>query len=133
MEVNSARPAATEVVSTTAAAAEQAGRFNERKSREAQSDVKNDAVFFSPVVKIDKETHSTVIQYRDSNTGEVTRQYPDKAIIGAYEQAQETAPPAKEVAVETKDAPVVASEEKPVEVKKAPEPEVKEPVVDEKA
>jgi hypothetical protein len=93
MEINSAKPAANEVASVTAAASEQVARFNDQKAIEAQSDVKSEAVFFSPVIKIDKDTQTTVIQYRDPTTGAVTKEYPDKAKLDAYQHAQETAKP----------------------------------------
>jgi hypothetical protein len=142
MEINSAKPAANEVASISAASSEQASRFNERKSIEAQSDVKNEAVFFSPVIKIDKETHTTVIQYRDSTTGAVTREYPDKAKISAYEQAQSSAKPDKS---EDQNIPVISDSglklQKSEDVKvpdqvvsqKVPDKKEAAPVVDEKA
>jgi hypothetical protein len=92
MEINSARPAVVEVASSAAASTEQVDRFNQRKVIEAQSDdVKSEAIYFSPVIRIDKDTQSTVIQYRDPNTGQVLQQYPHKSRVSAYEHAQDTA------------------------------------------
>ena len=125
MEINNARPATAELASLTAASV-QNDRFKERKSIEAQSDVKSDAVYFSPVIRIDKDTQAAVIQYRDEETGEVQNEYPQPDKVQAYEQANETAPPE-----------VREREEVPADVKvvkqEAPPKEVKEPAVDEQA
>ena len=42
------------------------------------------ATYFSPVVKIDVDTQKAVLQYRDSQTGDVERQYPSKERLKAY-------------------------------------------------
>lgn len=121
MEINNARPATAELASLTAAAV-QNDRFKDRKKIEAQSDVRNDAVYFSPVIKIDKETQAAVIQYRDEETGEVKNEYPQQEKVRAYEQAAKEAPKA-----EVKEAEVKVVREE------APKPEVKESAVDEEA
>lgn len=126
MEINSARPATVEVASLSASDA-QATRFKERKQREAQSDVRNEAVYFSPVVRIDRETQSAVIQYRDQETGEVLNQYPNKGkASGAYQQAQDSAP-SEEREIKVVRAPA------PEQTAKVEEPKAKEIKVDEKA
>lgn len=120
MEINNARPATAELATMTAASV-QSDRFKDRKLREAQADARGDAVYFSPVIKIDKETQSAVIQYRDQETGEVENEYPHKEKLNAYKHAEEAAKP-EEPRVEVK---VVAKE--------APPQKVEEPVVDEQA
>lgn len=91
MEINSSlRPVANDSAAV-ANASLQNERFKERRQREAQSDVKNEAVFFSPVIRIDKETQSAVIQYRDTTTGEVKNEYPNKKAASNYERADGTA------------------------------------------
>ncbi|MDB5477866.1 MAG: hypothetical protein JWM96_361 [Alphaproteobacteria bacterium] len=116
MELNSARPA-LEPANTAAATAMSATKFKERRVREAQSDVKNEAVYFSPVIRIDKDTQAAVIQYRDSQTGEVKNQYPNKTAT-AYQRAEETSPP--------EQAPPAKAAEEVEEPEKAPEPAVDE-------
>jgi len=127
MEINNTRPATAELASLTAASV-QNDRFKDRKAIEAQSDVRSDAVYFSPVIKIDKDTQAAVIQYRDEETGEVQNEYPQREKVQRYEQAQEKAPP--EVRAEPR------AEVKVVEKQAPPPPEakeVKEPAVDEQA
>lgn len=93
MELNiNARPATNETASI-AASSVQSTQFKERRLREAQSDVRNEAVYFSPVIRIDKDTQAMVIQYRDDQTGEVKNQYPNKGNVKAYQQADDTTPP----------------------------------------
>lgn len=127
MEINNARPATAELASLTAASV-QNDRFKDRKKIEAQSDVKNEAVYFSPVIRIDKETQAAVIQYRDQETGEVKNEYPQPDRVQAYEQVKAAAPP------EVKEAKPAetASTSAPPEKAEAPK-EVKEPAVDERA
>jgi hypothetical protein len=99
MEVNTSRPG-TEAASLTASALQNV-RFKERRLREAESDVRNDAVYFSPVVRIDSETNTAILQYRNSETGEVLNQYPNKRQLDSYEHAKVLEQPEKaEVKVE---------------------------------
>lgn len=89
METTPTRP--TPELNHLIASALQGVRFKERRQREAQSDVQNQVVYFSPVIRIDPETQNVVIQYRDSETGTVTEEYPnipDK--MTAYLQAAST-------------------------------------------
>lgn len=44
--------------------------------------------YFSPVLKIDPQTQSVVIQYRNSETGVVTNQYPSEKELKAYASKQ---------------------------------------------
>jgi hypothetical protein len=123
MEINSTRPATIEIASVSAAEA-QATRFKERKLREAQSDVRNDAVYFSPVIRINPETQAAVIQYRDEETGEVESEYPHKVKADAYQHAQDTANSQREIKV-------LREERQPV-VDEQPEAREVPPSVDEK-
>lgn len=86
MDMNPTRPA-PELASLTASAL-QTTRFKERRTREVHSDVRNEAVFYSPVIKIDSETQNVVLQYRDSETGKIEREYPKEVQVGAYETTQ---------------------------------------------
>lgn len=65
--------------------------------------VKSDETFFSPVIKIDRENQTAILQFRDTETGEVTKEYPSDS-VRAYEPVE------REETVEIK-----ATEEKPVE------------------
>lgn len=112
MEITPTRPA-TELASITAATLQNA-RFKERRAREAESDVKNTVVYYSPVIRIDAETASAVIQFRDEKTGEIQREYPNiPQGLEAYKSAQGTAEAeVPEVAAFKKEG-----EEAPVEIK----------------
>lgn len=109
MEITPTRPA-TELASLTASAL-QTTRFKERRAREAESDVRNQVVYFSPVIKINPETQTAVIQFRDGETGEVKNEYPQKS-ADAYEAAQKTAPKSveKDVDVTSEDVTVTQGE-----------------------
>ena len=45
--------------------------------------------FVSPAISIDKQSNRAVIQIRDSDTGDVVRQFPTEGQLKAYRQAQE--------------------------------------------
>lgn len=106
MEINPTRP--TPELNHLVASALQSSRFKERRQREAGSDVQNQVVYFSPVIRIDSETQSVVIQYRDSETGQVTNEYPNiPEKMTAYLNASQTAEQEPSVIpIETGDAPV---------------------------
>jgi hypothetical protein len=86
MEVTSVKPG-SELASLTASALQNT-RFKERKLREASSDVQNDVVYFSPVIRIDKDTNVAILQYRDSTTGKVENEYPSKRQIESYQHTE---------------------------------------------
>lgn len=89
MEVTSNKP--TPELNSLIASALQGSRFKERRQREAQSDVQNQVVYFSPVMRIDPETQTVVIQYRDSETGDIKNEYPNiSEKMTAYMQASAT-------------------------------------------
>lgn len=90
MEVTPTRP--TPELNHLVAAALQGSRFKERRQREADSDVQNQVVYFSPVIRIDPETQNVVIQYRDSETGDILNQYPNlPEKVSAYLHTAQTA------------------------------------------
>ncbi len=43
--------------------------------------------YFSPVTRIDVETQTAVLQYRNAETGQLIRQYPSEKQIQAYQRA----------------------------------------------
>ena len=45
--------------------------------------------YVSPYISLDKGSNRAVLQIRDSDTGDVLRQYPTKTQIKAYQNAQE--------------------------------------------
>jgi hypothetical protein len=49
------------------------------------------SIYLSPVVRIDNDTQTAVLQYRDPNTGKVLRQFPPKAGSDAYAQQEKRA------------------------------------------
>ncbi len=42
------------------------------------------AKYFSPVVRFDKDVHAAVLQYRDTDTGDVIRQFPTEQQVQVY-------------------------------------------------
>lgn len=79
--------------STLIAAASQSSRFKEKDVRKADAVTKaSEAVYFSPVIKIDAETSAAIIQYRDSETGAVKNEYPSPKQVEQYERVREVAP-----------------------------------------
>ena len=62
----------------------QTDQAKEQKLAEAQAS-KQSVVYFSPVIKIDRSTSTAIFQYRDRESGEVTREFPTKSEIKAYE------------------------------------------------
>ena len=47
------------------------------------------APFVSPAISIDRESNRAIIQIRDSDTGDVVRQFPTEGQLKAYRTAQE--------------------------------------------
>ncbi len=100
----------------------QSDRFKERDARKADSVVRPEAVYFSPVIRIDPDTHTAIIQYRNSTTGAVTNEYPTPQKMESYKQPEvakeqpqvAAAPPAKAEVKEVK-AKVEKKPEPPVE------------------
>lgn len=52
----------------------------------------NDAAFFSPRLRLSVEANQAVLEFRDPETGEVTRQVPSEAELAAYRREQDTRP-----------------------------------------
>lgn len=50
--------------------------------------------FLSPRVELDPASNLVVVQYRDSETGDVVRQYPSEAVVREYKRQQSAAPTA---------------------------------------
>lgn len=57
----------------------------ERKQEAAQAK----APYVSPAISIDKQSSKAIIQIRDSDTGDVVRQFPTEGQLKAYRTAQE--------------------------------------------
>ena len=72
--------------------------------------VKSDETFFSPVIKIDRENQTAILQFRDSETGEVTKEYPSES-VKAYEPAERKEP----VEVKTTEEAPVKEEKEPAQ------------------
>lgn len=66
------------------AQATQTDQVKQTKMAEAQSAGKLSFVYFSPVIKIDRATSTAIFQYRDRESGEVTREFPTGKEIAAY-------------------------------------------------
>jgi hypothetical protein len=64
------------------------------------------SIYLSPVVRIDNETQTAVLQYRDPNTGKVLRQFPAKAGSDAYAEQEKRS---READVKVHDVPVQAA------------------------
>ena len=118
METNITR--GTTETATLASSVTQSNRYKERDAQKAQSSVRNEVVYFSPVIRIDADTQSAIIQYRDSATGKVTNEYPTEKQLESYEKSAHAA---------EKQAVQVAAPEVKVE-KKAEAPKEEKPVVE---
>ena len=74
---------------------EQPTRISEPQSAQTQALMKRDALeaelakvsYFSPVTRIDVETHTAVLHYRDAETGKTVKQYPSEKQVQAYQRA----------------------------------------------
>jgi hypothetical protein len=128
-------PRGSTETANVASAPLQKNRFNERKLREAETVTRSEAVYFSPVVKIDPETSVLSIQYRDSKTGEVQNEYPSPKQLESYRQSVETTPAPVVVEKAPSKVPEGKSESVPVQAVKAepaPRPESDSVKVEEK-
>ncbi len=54
---------------------------------QAKDSIREEKIFFSPVIKIDRETQTAILQFRDTTTGEVTKEYPSNNTT-AYETTE---------------------------------------------
>lgn len=98
----------------------QSDRYKERDIRKADSVVRNEVVYFSPVIRIDPGTSTTILQYRDSSTGKVENEYPTPQQIESYKHSAEAAQVKEPVVAAPAPAPVKA--EAPKAEKKADQP-----------
>lgn len=48
------------------------------------------APYISPYISLDRSSNRAILQIRDSDTGDVLRQYPTESQLRAYRNAQET-------------------------------------------
>jgi hypothetical protein len=63
----------------------QSDPVKQQKLAEAQSTSKQQSVvYFSPVIRIDRATSTAIFQYRDKESGEVTREVPSESELQAY-------------------------------------------------
>lgn len=93
----------------------QSNRFKERDARKADSVVRSDAVYFSPVIRIDPDTQTAIIQYRDSSTGQITNEYPTPRQMDSYKHSAETTPPPQAAPAPKAEPKVEKKAEKPIE------------------
>ncbi len=77
----SANRQVTEQQSTLRSTAANPNRIQEAASARAP--------YVSPAISIDRESNRAIIQIRDSDTGDVVRQFPTEGQLKAYRQAQE--------------------------------------------
>ncbi len=77
---------ATRGVAEQQSSATRAPAVNPRGNQEV---VAGRAPFVSPAISIDRESSRAIIQIRDSDTGDVVRQFPTEGQLKAYRQAQE--------------------------------------------
>lgn len=60
--------------------------------------------YVSPYISLDKSSSRAILQIRDSDTGDVVRQYPTESQLRAYRNAQETSDRAEQqIGVNTPD------------------------------
>lgn len=139
MEVNKIPSAGESAV--IAASVQQKERFENKQLKAADSAVRSkDVVFFSPVIRIDTKTSTAILEYRDSETGEVERQIPTREQVESYQKPQVSQPaPVAESVPQQVVSPAAPAVKESAPVEKAPEKpvvaEVKAPPVkvDEKA
>lgn len=74
------------------------------------------APYVSPYIFMDINYDKAILQLRDSDTGDVLRQYPSESQLEAYRRAQSTSEPTPSVKVETRETPT-----QNVETTQAPE------------
>lgn len=113
METNITR--GTAETASLAGSVAQSSRYKDRDARKADSVVRNEVVYFSPVIRIDPDTQTAIIQYRDSNTGKVTNEYPTEKQMESYERSAQVAEKAPPAPVEVKEIKVEKKAEAPKE------------------
>jgi hypothetical protein len=119
-EISPKRAGNSGVEAVTAQTPQSKAQTESAKFTQAQSVTKKDETFFSPVVKIDTQTHAAILVFRDTKTGEVEREFPNKQQVAAYEAPQKAAtqnvatPPLSDP-VEPTEKPTEKPIEKPIE------------------
>ncbi|MFZ4762864.1 MAG: hypothetical protein ACOYK8_08630 [Alphaproteobacteria bacterium] len=66
--------------------------------------------YFSPVLNIDRESNTVLLQYRDASTGDVKAQYPSESQLKAYTEQQRLQKQAEE---KQADAALLKAETQP--------------------
>ncbi len=74
--------------------------------------------YISPVVRVDSSTQTAVLQFRDSTSGDVTRQYPSEQQLRAYNQGQDSG--AERAAAASSGAPADTAEAVTEQLTRAP-------------
>ena len=78
--------------------------------------------FFSPVIKIDRENQTAILQFRDTETGEITKEYPSES-VRVYEEAPKREEQPVKTAPATAEAEVVEIQQRAQEDVQAVKPE----------
>lgn len=100
--------AVNSVLSNGAASKNVAAQTSTAKSLSANPDKVQEAArapYVSPYISVDRRTNQTVLQIRDSDTGDVVRQYPTQGQLKAYQTAQEITTRREAQATENNEAP----------------------------
>lgn len=82
------------------------------------------APYVSPYISVDSQSNKAVLQIRDSDTGDVVRQFPTEGQLKAYRTAQEFVDRAEQLRSEDSNTPALsnapAPQAEPVEAPQAP-------------
>lgn len=81
-----ARSVPSEVSNAAFAASSARGENSDRQLMELPSPAPNVAAYLSPFIRLDLQTRLAIVQYRDSETGEVQQQYPSPRVVREYQQ-----------------------------------------------
>lgn len=68
------------------AASSARGDDKSRSVIEIPSPAPNVAAYLSPFIRLDLQTRLAIVEYRDSETGEVQQQYPSPRVVREYQQ-----------------------------------------------
>jgi len=81
-----ARLVPSETSNAASAAVPTQSENTERRMMELPSPAPNVAAYLSPFIRLDLQTRLAIVQYRDSETGEVQQQYPSPRVVREYQQ-----------------------------------------------
>lgn len=70
------------------------------------------APYVSPYISIDRNSSKAILQIRDSDTGDVLRQFPTEGQLKAYRSAQQTSPSIGAGNAETPSEQIASSSER---------------------